>query len=144
MSTNIYLDIDGVLLANESYSSLFAKEFLFYVLKNYPNTTYWLTTHCQDGNANTPIERLEHIFDAETVKIMKKIKPTRWDVAKTEAIDFNTPFLWFDDDLFPDEKEMLISNGVLENWIGVNLYKNEAQLKDFINHFPIPINLVGT
>jgi len=133
---NIYLDIDGVLLANEKFSSLFAKEFLFYILTHYPDTTYWLTTHCQDGDASIPIKRLEHIFDSETIEIMKNIKPTKWSIAKTEAIDFSKPFLWFDDDLFPDEKEVLIAHGVLENWIEVNLYKKEKQLKDFIGNLP--------
>ncbi|OGM16531.1 hypothetical protein A2V56_00600 [Candidatus Woesebacteria bacterium RBG_19FT_COMBO_42_9] len=42
---NIYLDIDGVILANDKQAALYAKEFLKYVTDNYP--TYWLTTHCK-------------------------------------------------------------------------------------------------
>lgn len=52
--TNIYLDIDGVLLANDKYPANHVHEFLEYVLTKYPDTTYWLTTHCQ-GDANRPI-----------------------------------------------------------------------------------------
>ena len=88
METNIYLDIDGVLLANEGNLALHAPEFLQYVLEHYPDSTYWLTTHCQ-GDATTPIEHVGHLFDAESVELMKKIKPTTWDVAKTDAIDFS-------------------------------------------------------
>lgn len=140
-TANIYLDIDGVLLANENNLALHAKEFLFRVLEKYPDTTYWLTTHCQ-GDSETPIEHVGHLFDAETVSLMRKIKPTRWKVAKTEAIDFTQPFLWFDDDCFPDERAVLNSHGVFDNWIEIDLSKNENQLKKFIESFPIPIQLV--
>ncbi len=113
---NIYLDIDGVLLANEHYPANYAPEFLRYVLTNYPDTTYWLTTHCQ-GDALQPIRDVGHLFDGETVELMKKIKPTTWldSSAKTDAIDFTKPFLWFDDDLFFNERKTLIEHGVLEN-----------------------------
>ena len=135
---NIYLDIDGVLLANEKYPALHAKKFLFRVLEKYPDTTYWLTTHCQ-GDSETPIEHVGHLFDEETVALMRKIKPTRWNVAKTEAIDFTKPFLWFDDDCFSDERAVLNSHGVFENWIEVDLGKNVNQLRNFIESFPLPV-----
>lgn len=135
--TNIYLDIDGVLLANDLNPANHAPEFLKYVLTNFPDSTYWLTTHCQ-GDANVPIQHIGHLFDTETVELMKNIKPTTWDLAKTRAIDFSQPFLWFDDDLFYEEKESLIEYGLLDNWIEVDLSKNPDQLQNFINSFPIP------
>lgn len=134
---NIYLDIDGVLLANEQNRALHAEEFLGLVLDLYPNSTYWLTTHCQ-GDAKTPIEHVGHLFETNTIELMKKIRPTKWKDAKTEAIDFGSPFLWFDDDLFPDEKAALIEHGALDNWIEVNLGKNVNQLSEFIRSFPLP------
>jgi len=138
---NIYLDIDGVLLANEKHPALGAKEFIKYVLTNYPDTTYWLTTHCQ-GDASRPIRDVGHLFDNETVELMKKIKPTIWldSSAKTDAIDFSQPFLWFDDDLFAKEREALLSHGVLENWIEVDLMKDPNTLNKFLHSFPMPIN----
>lgn len=135
--TNIYLDIDGVLLANDLNPANHAPEFLKYVLTNFPDSTYWLTTHCQ-GDANVPIQHIGHLFDTETVELMKNIKPTTWDLAKTRAIDFSQPFLWFDDDLFYEEKESLIEYGLLDNWVQVDLSKNPDQLQNFINSFPIP------
>lgn len=135
---NIYLDIDGVLLANDLTPANYAKEFLATVLERYPYTTYWLTTHC-DGDTSVPIQHIGHLFDDETVELMKKIKPTSWQTAKTRAIDFNKPFLWFDDDLFYEEKETLLKKGVLDNWIEVDLAKNPDQLAEFVTSFPLPL-----
>ncbi len=137
---NIYLDIDGVLLANDLTPANYSKEFLATVLERYPHTTYWLTTHC-DGDSNVPIQHIGHLFDDETVELMKKIKPTSWQTAKTRAIDFDRPFLWFDDDLFYEEKETLVSHGALDNWIEVDLAKNPDQLAEFVTSFPLPVNI---
>ncbi len=135
---NIYLDIDGVLLANEENLAKHAEEFLAYVLERFPDTTYWLTTHCQ-GDAMTPIEHVGHLFDAKTVELMKQIKPTVWHLHKTNAIDFTRPFLWFDDDCFSAERLELLKHGVFDNWIEVDLRRDEDQLQKFINSFPIPV-----
>ncbi len=135
---NIYLDIDGVLLANDLTPANYAKEFLATVLTEYPYTTYWLTTHC-DGDASVPIKHIGHLFDNETVELMKKIKPTSWQTAKTRAIEFDRPFLWFDDDLFFEEKEALVKRGMLDNWIKVDLSKDPNQLANFVVSFPLPV-----
>ena len=134
---NIYLDIDGVLLANDLNPARYANEFIRYVIDKYPDSTYWLTTHCQ-GDATVPIQHVGHLFEADVVELMKKIKPTKWDLAKTRAIDFNQPFLWFDDDLFFEEKQDLLKHNAMDNWIEVDLTKNQNQLLNFINCFPIP------
>lgn len=136
----IYLDIDGVLLANDLTPANYSKEFLVTILERYPHTTYWLTTHC-DGDASVPIQHIGHLFDDETVELMKKIKPTSWQTAKTRAINFDRPFLWFDDDLFYEEKETLKKHGVLDNWIEVDLAKNPDQLAEFVTSFPLPVNM---
>jgi hypothetical protein len=135
---NIYLDIDGVLLSNDRNQALYASKFLKYVLEHYPDTTYWLTTHCK-GDAETPIQHIGHLFDNETVELMRKIKPTNWDVWKTDAIDFSKPFLWFDDDCFEYERKVLNQNNVFDNWIEVNLSKDIHQLQKFIDSFPLPV-----
>lgn len=136
---NIYLDIDGVLLANDLNPANHAEDFLKYVLNKHPDSTYWLTTHC-NGDANIPIQHIGHLFSSETVKLMKLIKPTSWETAKTRGIDFTQPFLWFDDNLFYEEKQSLLQHGLLDNWIEVNLSVNPDKLMDFIQSFPIPIN----
>ena len=137
MTTNIYLDIDGVLLANDLQPAEYANEFIRLVLEKFPESTYWLTTHC-NGDPSVPVSHIGHLFEPDVVDLMKKIKPTTWDTAKTRAIDFSKPFLWFDDDLFCEEKEALIEHNVLDNWIEVDLAKTPHKLRDFLSSFPIP------
>lgn len=137
---NIYLDIDGVLLTKDQRPTNYSKEFIEYVLTNYPDTTYWLTTHCQ-GDANRPIRDIGHLFDDETIEFMKQIKPTTWlhSSSKTAAIDFSEPFLWFDDNIFLSERQQLIKHNALDNWINVDLRKDPDMLQKFIQGFPLPI-----
>lgn len=136
---NIYLDIDGVLLANEENAANHVHEFLELINDRFPDSTYWLTTHCR-GNARTAIERLRMVLPPKTVELLQIIKPTMWREAKTEAIDFTEPFLWFDDDLFEDEREELIKQNALGNWIEVDLSKDQDQLAKFVSSFPLPMN----
>lgn len=133
---NIYLDIDGVLLANDLNMANYCHEFLEYVTDRFD--VYWLTTHCR-GDAQTAVDRLSLVFPERTLELVKNIKPTNWDQAKTEAIDFSTPFLWFDDDLFDDERDVMIEQDALDNWIEVDLSKDENQLKKFVIGFPFPV-----
>lgn len=136
---NIYLDIDGVLLANEKYPAEHASKFIKYILANYPNNTYWLTTQCMDGDPAWAVEYVNRASDEDLTTWLKKIKPTTWVENKTEAIDFSKPFLWFDDDLFDEERKELIKHEVLGNWIEVNLRKDPNALGKFLQSFPIPI-----
>lgn len=136
---NIYLDIDGVLLANEENAANHVHEFLKLVHDRFPDSTYWLTTHCR-GNAKMAIERLSLVLPPETIELLHAIKPTMWRVAKTEAIDFTQPFLWFDDDLFDDERGVLLEHDVLDSWIEVDLTKDQDQLAKFVSSFPLPVH----
>jgi len=136
---NIYLDIDGVLLVDETSKSNHSEEFIKYVVTHFPDTTYWLTARCwRYGNRTIPL--LSRFFGEETMQYVRQIKPTKWYELKTEGIDFTTPFLWFDDDLFEEEKKGLIKHNVLDNWIQVDFYKDENQLQKFLTSFPIPTN----
>lgn len=126
---NIYLDIDGVLLANDNNLALGADEFVKYLVTNFD--VYWLTTHCQ-GDASVPLKRFGHLFQHDVANLLKRIKPTTWDNAKTEAIDFTKPFLWFDDDLYDEEREELIRHKSLASWIEVDLAKNPNELNRLI------------
>lgn len=134
---NIYLDIDGVLLINEKQAAPGANEFLQFILTNYPESTYWLTTHCWRGE-NRAVDILTPALRPETIELLSKIKPTEWGEYKTDAIDFSQPFLWFDDDLFPEEEIVLNEHGALKNRIEINLYKDPNQLQKLLNDFPVP------
>lgn len=126
---NIYLDIDGVILANEKQPAKHAKEFLKYITDNH--TVYWLTTHCK-GDADYTINHIHEYFDIETLSLLKKIKPTNWSYSKTEGIDFSKPFIWFDDFVFEYEKEQLRKHNALKSWIKIDLTNNVSQLKDIL------------
>ncbi|KKS05037.1 hypothetical protein A2W45_01675 [Candidatus Curtissbacteria bacterium RIFCSPHIGHO2_12_41_11] len=134
---NIYLDIDGVILANDIQEAKHSKEFIKYLTDNH--NVYWLTTHCK-GDAEYTVNFVSRYFDPETIELLKKIKPTNWDTLKTEAIDFDKPFLWFDDQLFDSEKDELDCRNLLDSWIEIDLSKNVDQLKDLIENFPSKSN----
>lgn len=123
---NIYLDIDGVLLANERNLAIGAAEFIKYATEHFD--VYWLTTHCMDGNPTHAIDYVQRAADEDLRPYLQKIKPTTWSVAKTEAIDFSKPFLWFDDDCYDDERTTLQDNGALDSWIEINLSDNPERL----------------
>jgi len=128
---NIYLDIDGVLLANEKTPANYADEFLQTVLELYPYTTYWLTTHCWKGENHTK-EILGPHLKPETLELLNQIKPTDWGEEKTDAIDFSKPFKWFDDDLYEKEWAVLEQKGMLEGWVEIDLSKDPDQLAQAI------------
>ena len=56
---NIYLDIDGVIMANDREPARHVTEFLEFVVNKYP--VYWLTTHCK-GDAGTGHQGLAFFF----------------------------------------------------------------------------------
>ena len=126
---NIYLDIDGVLLANDLHKANHSDDFIKHIVCKYP--VYWLTTHCKCDSIHT-VRFLERFFDENTIKLMKFIQPTNWDLLKTEAIDFYKPFLWFDDDLFKEEREILVQHNCLNSWVEINLAKYENQLAKYL------------
>jgi hypothetical protein len=126
---NIYLDIDGVLLVSDKQIANYSKDFIKYLVENH--NVYWLTTHCR-GNALYTSDLLKKFFDKETMEYIQKIKETYWEVNKTEGIDFSKPFLWFDDDLFKEEREVLVKNNCLDSWVEIDLAKDEHQLKKYL------------
>lgn len=128
---NIYLDINGVLLANEFSAALYADDFLTHVLTKYPDSTYWLTTHNWRGE-NRATEVLSPYLKSETVQLLTLIKPTEWLELKTEAINFNADFLWFDDDPQPAELKILEENNATEQLILIDLREDPEILKKLI------------
>lgn len=126
MKPKLYLDIDGVLLANEENLAVDASEFIRYASENFE--VYWLTTHCMEGDPAFAVHYVQRTTTEDLTPYLKKFKPTRWDTAKTEAIDFSKPFLWFDDDCYEDERLALTQRGALNSWIEIDLSKYPDQL----------------
>ena len=117
---NIYLDIDGVLRGTASPLAD-RIEFLEYILLNYPNTTYWLTTHCRSSKYDHCEAALKTEFPDELAELACRIiKSTDWNAMKTEVIDMDQDFIWFDDNLFGNEKRVLEERGVDKNFVWMN------------------------
>lgn len=125
---NIYLDIDGVILANDNNLADFAEVFIQCILTYWPDTTYWLTTHCWKGTNRTLDLLLPKLKKKRTIELIELIQPTEWGDLKTDAIDFTKPFLWFDDDLFQEERQILEHYHALECHRKIDLIKDPSQL----------------
>jgi hypothetical protein len=130
----IYLDIDNTLLYSDMHCTRPAnhlKQFLEYVLKNHE--VYWLTTHC-DGDPALPVIYLSRFTPPDITPLLMKIKPTSWRILKTEAINMDEDFLWFDDSLSWGEEEALKAKNKLDSHVLVNLDENPDILLEFIEN----------
>ncbi len=121
----VYIDIDGVLLTNDLSIPEYGLKFINFLTENFE--CFWLTTHCRTGE-NKSIEYLERFYSEDAINKLKKIKTTDWVDKKTEAIDFNSEFIWLDDSPFNFEKQDLIKRERLESLIVVNLNKEKELL----------------
>ena len=124
---DIYLDIDGVLITKDLKAANYAEEFVRYIVENYPDSTYWLTTRCGEDTSKV-LWYFEPIFSKETIEAMKAIKPISLLAEKTAYINFSRPFLWFDDDCFTGEKIDLQQHNALNSWIEVDLRSTPDQM----------------
>ena len=102
---------------------------LRYCLDNYPGAVYWLTTHCR-GEENHVYYVLKGEFPNEFVEeLCQKILPTEWRALKIDAIDMDSDFVWFDDNLFEAEKVVLEQNYVLDRFFKMNPHDPEMARK---------------
>lgn len=128
----VYLDIDDTLLNTDIHNTRPAnhlKEFLEYMLKNHD--VYWLTTHC-NGDATVPVSYLSRFVTPDITALLLRIKPTRWEMRKIDAINLDEEFMWFDDVLTDSEEKLLREKGKLSSHIMVDLDANPDFLKDCI------------
>jgi hypothetical protein len=123
---NIYLDINGVLLNQDLTPATGVTDFLRRALDG--NSVYWLTTHCK-GDATPVLAYLEKILPKDAYELAKQIKPTNWDVLKTDGIDFSEDFMWFDDNLFESERKALKLHNCEDKYVSIDLNKNPSQLE---------------
>jgi hypothetical protein len=125
----IYLDIDGTLVQKNGAPAPFLDEFIAFATKHHE--CYWLTTHCRDGDAKHALSYLRRLnVPEETLKFMKDIRPTVWDVLKTDAIDMKEPFLWLDDSPMVSELRALDIEGKRSSLRQISLKDNLYELKD--------------
>jgi hypothetical protein len=115
----IYFDIDGVLRSTASPGEDVIA-FLHYCPDNYADSLYWLTTHCKNSKNHTyPV--LTSTFPRDLAdELYQAFQPTDWGVLKTNAIDLDCDFVWFDGNLFESEKAFLESHYVLDGFFKMN------------------------
>lgn len=129
---NIYLDIDGVIKGCASPQEDI-EVFLRYCLDNYSDSIYWLTTHCNKGINRAPEALRGYLSDKLLDELETKVKPTTWEVLKTDGIDKDQEFVWFDDNLFESEKRVLESYYVLGGFFRMNP-KDPGMAKKALKH----------
>ena len=127
----VYLDIDGVLVMHGEKTQ-YADEFIKFLVENFD--CYWLSTNVK-GNTDFVLNRLKNIFSPETMECIKKIKPTNWQTLKTEAINLDEDFWWFDDFALQKETEILAEHRKENRLILVRLKEFSWTLYDFLDFY---------
>ncbi len=74
------------------------------------------------------------------MKHISQIRPSSWDVSKTEAINMQNDFIWIDDYIFEYERVILRQNAKENSFRIVNL-KKEKELFNLKNNIKT-INLL--
>jgi len=121
---NAYIDIDGVLIKKGKSGPRLIPRFpqvILYLRSHFD--CYWLTTHVrrESGSAGAVAKLAPHLKKSRIdPAILDGIKPTEWETLKTEAIDFNRPFIWLDDDPLPTERRILQEEGRAESLLDIN------------------------
>lgn len=127
---NIYLDIDGTMIHENLAEPKKAAGLEAFIIALRPHSTYWLTTHCRDGNPERPREIMKRFLPQELHADIDRIKPTVWDVMKTEGINWSQDFIWFDDTITEMEWKRFETAGPNQQVIEVNLRDNPNQLEE--------------
>lgn len=131
----IYLDIDGTMI-HEDLTENYGKpaqgleEFLIALR---PYDTYWLTTHCMDGDPLNAQQKMKAVVPISLFNDIDRIKPTTWKSMKTEALDWSGDFIWFDNDIFREEWDRFETATPNQQVVEVDLLKNPEQLIEITN-----------
>jgi len=127
---DIYLDIDGTMIHEDlaHVGDKGAAGLADFIIALRPHTTYWLTTHCMDGNPERARSIMKKYLPPELHPDIDRIIPTTWSILKTEGIDWSRDFIWFDNDILPEEWGQFEQGSENQLVIEVNLADNPKQL----------------
>mgnify|MGYP003405717480 FL=1 len=132
---NIYLDIDGTMI-HDDLTEMYGKPAIGldeFIIALRPHNTYWLTTHCRDGNPEHAQKLMKSLLREELHFDIDRIKSTVWDAAKTEGIDWSQDFIWYDDDIYPNEWARFKTARPTQQVVEMNLRANPLQLIELTN-----------
>lgn len=109
---NLYLDVDGVLLLTcnvkpfEKVNKMLLKMLLHKGFRQQFNEIYWLSCWTKTGSTKQLYEDYPEF---------KKLKATAlvWDNYKTDAIDWSKKFMWFEDGVLDEEREVFNEKAVM-------------------------------
>jgi hypothetical protein len=135
---NIYLDIDGTLIHEDlPHAGKPAAGLAEFIVALRPYDVYWLTTHCMHGDPRHARALVKSVLPEELHADIDRIKPTTWEIEKTDAIDFSKEFIWLDDTIFDAERNVLEQKAVKDRqWlIEVHLDENPDRLIDIIHDY---------
>lgn len=126
----IYLDVDGTLIHEElsEKNGQAAAGLADFIVALRPHDVYWLTTRCTNGDATNPRNTLKSVLPSELHADIDRIKPTSWQDLKTNAIDFNSDFIWFDNEIYSGEQKKLEECTENQMVIEVDLRNNPEHL----------------
>ena len=125
---NIYLDIDGTLIHEDLALPKAAAGLANFIRALRPHNTFWLTTHCRDGNPERARSILKQHVPEELHGDIDRIEPTVWDTLKTEGIDWSQDFIWFDNDICEAERRRFATALPTQSFIEINLRHNPNHL----------------
>jgi hypothetical protein len=124
----LYIDIDGVLIAPVDGDGPFGlalkehvDEFLEWATLNFD--CYWLSGWAVYGNMSLINEKLLYWLPP----VAKTIKVARWGYLKTEALEGRN-WIWIDDELLDEEKEILEKHKLLDHFIHVDVTEPSLRL----------------
>jgi len=126
----IYLDIDGTMI-HEDLTDNYGKaaaglEDFIVALRRFD--TYWLTTHCTTGDPVNAVRIMKAVLPELLHPDIERIKGTVWGEMKTEALDWSSDFIWFDNDIFAAEWKDLEKCRENQSVVQVDLRTNPQQL----------------
>lgn len=139
---DIYLDIDGTMIHEDRWdtSDLAAAGLAEFIVALRPHTTYWLTTHCRDGNPERAREIMKRHVPTELYPDIDRIKPTVWDTQKTDGIDWSEDFIWFDNSIGDSEWQRFATAASGQQVVEVNLVENPEQLMEITRDILLPLS----
>lgn len=126
----IYLDIDGTLIHEDRWDmeNPAAVGLEDFILALRPYDTYWLTTHCTTGDPEKARQIMKKVLPASLHADIDRIKGTVWSNMKTEALDWDSDFIWFDNDIFDAEWKALERCNDNQSVVQVDLRNNPKHL----------------
>ncbi len=120
----LYIDVDGVVLKPVFGDARIPlqrvaedlAEFLEWATKHFD--CHWLTAWAVDGDGTALKSRLI----PKLPPTARKVKVARWKRLKTDAFKDGN-FLWIDDELYPEERELLKKRGWTSRYVRVDPFE---------------------